>query len=117
MAKHKTRKVDKVKISACYIVKDVAEDFGAKVFHEPWQDDFATPRNVALRAASGDWIVFLDADEYFVDNTAKNLRRVIKSAQAPGLLVKLVNIDKDNGNAIINSSYVLRLFKAAEGVT
>ena len=148
MAKHKTKKVDKVKISACYIVKDVAEDlrrslksvkghvdeiivvdtgsadstvevakeFGAKVFHEPWQDDFATPRNVALRAASGDWIVFLDADEYFVDNTAKNLRRVIKSAQTPGLLVKWVNVDKDNGNAIINSSYVLRLFKAAEGV-
>ena len=148
MAKHKTKKVDKLKISACYIVKDAAEDlhrslesvnghvdeiivvdtgssdstvevakkFGAKVFHEPWQDDFATPRNVALREASGDWIVFLDADEYFIDNTAKNLRRVIKSAQAPGLCVKWVNVDKDNGNAIINSSYVLRLFKRAADI-
>ena len=148
MAKHKTKKVDKVKISACYIVKDAAEDlrrslesvkghvdeiivvdtgsadstvevakeFGAKVFHEPWQDDFATPRNVALREASGDWIVFLDADEYFVDDTAKNLRRVIKSAKAPGLLVNLVNVDKDNGNAIINAVHVLRLFKKAAGV-
>ncbi|MBD3879068.1 MAG: glycosyltransferase [Quinella sp. 1Q5] len=148
LAKHKTKKTDKVKISACYIVKDAAEDlrrslesvkgyvdeiivvdtgsadstvevaeaFGARILHEPWQDDFATPRNVALCEASGDWIVFLDADEYFIDDTAKNLKRIIKSAKAPGLLVKWVNIDKDEGNAVINTSYVLRIFKKAAGV-
>ncbi len=143
MAKRNTKKFDKIKISACYIVKDVAEDlrrsleslkdyvdeiivvdtgstdstievaeaFGAKVFHEPWQDDFATPRNVALREASGDWIVFLDADEYFIDDTAKNFRRVIKTTRSPGISVKLVNIDKNNGNKVINSSYMLRIFE------
>lgn len=150
MAKRDTKK-DKIKISACYIVKDAAEDlrrslesikdyvseiivvdtgsaddtvkvaeeFGAKVFHEPWQDDFATPRNVALSKASGDWIVFLDADEYFINNTAKNIYRVIKTAQkakTQGLTVKWVNVDKDADNRIINSSYVLRIFAKAEGV-
>ena len=151
MAKRKVKKISKIKISACYIVKDAAEDlrrslesvakfvdeivvvdtgstdetidvaknFGAKIFHEPWQDDFSAPRNVALREASGDWIVFLDADEYFVDGCAKNLQAVIKLAQkvkAQGLTVKWVNVDADKGNAVINAGYVLRIFRRAENV-
>ncbi|MBQ3336228.1 MAG: glycosyltransferase family 2 protein, partial [Selenomonadaceae bacterium] len=59
---------------------DVAKNFGAKIFHAPWQNDFSAPRNVALKEATGDWIVFLDADEYFVDGCAKNLQAVIKLA-------------------------------------
>ena len=151
MAKRKTKKVDRLKISACWIVKNAAQDlrrslesvvdsvdeiivvdtgstdetvavakeFGAKIFHVPWQDDFATPRNVALRAAAGDWVVFLDADEFFVDGTAKNLRAAIKLAQknkAAGVFVKLFNIDADNGNKISGSAHVVRLFKNSPAV-
>ena len=43
---------------------DIAQNFGARIFHETWQDDFSTPRNVALDYAESDWIIFLDADEY-----------------------------------------------------
>ena len=97
----------------------VAESFGAKIFHEPWQDDFSAPRNVALRAAKGNWIVFLDADEFFVNDTAKNLRAVIKLAQkinSKCLAVKWVNVDADNDNAIINFNYVNRIFENAPDV-
>ena len=97
----------------------VAEEFGAKIFHEPWQNDFSTPRNVALRAAKGDWIVFLDADEFFIDDTAKNLREVISRARShdvKGVLVNLVNVDADNDNKIIGASHVLRLFENVNGV-
>ena len=151
MAKRKTKKVDRIKISACYIVKDaekdlarslaslsrhvdeiivvdtgssdgtidVAKKFGAKIFNSPWQNDFATPRNVALEAATGDWIVFLDADEFFIDDTAKNLRAAVKLAQAEkvrGVFVKIVNVDADNGNKIQNTSTVMRLFANSPGV-
>ncbi|MBQ7454660.1 MAG: glycosyltransferase, partial [Selenomonadaceae bacterium] len=151
MARRKTKKFDKIKISACYIVKDaakdlrrslesvtdcvdeiivvdtgstdetvaVAENFGAKIFHEPWQNDFSTPRNVALREAKGDWILFLDADEFFVNDTAKNLRAAIKLAKknnVKGLFVKLTNIDADNDDKILSSSHVLRLFENSSGV-
>lgn len=151
MAKRKPKKIDRIKISACYMVKNAAEDlqrslesvkgfvdeiivvdtgsvdetvavakkFGAKIFNVPWQDDFSTPRNVALRAAKGDWIVFLDADEYFVNDTAKNLQAAVKlakQAKIPGLVVNLFNVDKSNDNKIINSAHVLRFFMNAPDI-
>jgi tetratricopeptide (TPR) repeat protein len=36
---------------------------GATVIHRPWTGDFAAARNASLEAASGDWVLVLDADE------------------------------------------------------
>lgn len=41
-----------------------AEAAGARVAHFQWVDDFAAARNAALDAASADWHVVLDADEW-----------------------------------------------------
>src|SRR5580658_6526740 len=41
----------------------VAHRHGAIVGHEPWQGDFATPRNRSLDLCSGEWILYIDADE------------------------------------------------------
>lgn len=45
----------------------IAERYGARVIHEPWQDDFAHHRNTGLDAATGDWILVMDADEELVN--------------------------------------------------
>lgn len=42
---------------------EVARRHGAVVAHEPWRGDFATPRNRSLDLASGEWILYVDADE------------------------------------------------------
>jgi tetratricopeptide (TPR) repeat protein len=42
---------------------DLAVSLGARVIHHPWRDDFAEARNVALDAAEGQWILYIDADE------------------------------------------------------
>ncbi len=41
----------------------IAEDLGARVYFQAWQDDFSKPRNLSLQYATSDWILVLDADE------------------------------------------------------
>jgi tetratricopeptide (TPR) repeat protein len=41
----------------------IAVDAGAKTLDLAWIDDFAAARNLAIEAASGDWILYIDADE------------------------------------------------------
>lgn len=42
---------------------EIAREHGARLFFEPWRDDFALARNAALSRATGDWILYVDADE------------------------------------------------------
>lgn len=42
--------------------KEIAQSFGAKVFDFEWCDDFAAARNESLRHATGEWMMWLDAD-------------------------------------------------------
>ena len=41
----------------------IAKSYGAKVLQDPWQDDFARPRNIGLEHARGNWILIMDPDE------------------------------------------------------
>ncbi len=54
--------------------KEEAVRFGARVFDFPWVDNFAAARNESLRHATGDWIFWLDADEYLDDDNRESLR-------------------------------------------
>ena len=137
-----------LKISACYIVKNEAENLaksikslktqvneivvvdtgstdntivvarklGARVYIFPWQDDFSKARNFALSKAKGDWLVLLDADEYFTAKTAGNIRQVIRQAQqADGLLIQMVNYDVDKAE-IQDYFYQLRIVCNQQGL-
>jgi len=57
---------------------EIARSMGAKVFHFPWEDDFSSAKNYAIRQASGSWIAFLDADEYLDADDAKKLPGILK---------------------------------------
>lgn len=43
--------------------KEIAGQFGARVFDFPWVDSFAAARNESLRHARSDWIFWMDADD------------------------------------------------------
>lgn len=43
--------------------KEIAQSLGAKVFNFPWRDDFSAVRNESIRHATGDHILWLDADD------------------------------------------------------
>jgi glycosyltransferase involved in cell wall biosynthesis len=41
----------------------IARDFGARVYHFPWRDDFSAARNESLKHATKDFILWLDGDD------------------------------------------------------
>lgn len=141
-------KAGALKISACYIAKNEAENLaksikslknqvneivvvdtgstdntivvarrlGARVYSFPWQDDFSKARNFALSKAKGDWLILLDADEYFTAKTAGNIRKIIRQAQqVDGLLVQLVNFDVDKAE-VQNYFNALRIVRKQAGL-
>lgn len=57
---------------------EIAKEMGAKVFEFTWINDFAAAKNFAISKAMGDWIAFLDADEYFLEKDAKKLPKILE---------------------------------------
>jgi len=59
---------------------ELAQKAGAKVYHYKWINDFGAAKNYAIEKATGNWIAFLDADEYLVPEDAamliKRLQRI-----------------------------------------
>ena len=43
---------------------EIIKEFGGKLVESEWKDDFSQARNLALNAATGDYILFMDADEF-----------------------------------------------------
>lgn len=57
---------------------EIAERMGASVYHFEWINDFAAAKNCAIEKATGDWIAFLDADEFFSGEDAKKLMKLLQ---------------------------------------
>jgi len=55
---------------------EIAESYGAKIYHHPWENDFSKHRNQSISYATGDWILILDADEELDQETAPLLRKL-----------------------------------------
>jgi tetratricopeptide (TPR) repeat protein/2-polyprenyl-3-methyl-5-hydroxy-6-metoxy-1,4-benzoquinol methylase len=54
--------------------REVAAGLGASVFDFTWVDDFAAARNESLRHATGDWIFWIDGDEWLDADNRQRLR-------------------------------------------
>jgi tetratricopeptide (TPR) repeat protein len=57
--------------------QDIARQHGAKVIETPWPDSFAAARNESIRHATGQWLLWLDADEWFDEANRGKLRDVL----------------------------------------
>ncbi len=94
---------------------EIAKANGAAVYEFPWQNSFSAAKNYALRKAVGDWIVFLDADEYFSKDAQKKLRKTLEKVHKYKNLIAvdspLHNIDMDNNNHVISTTTQTRIFR------
>ena len=93
----------------------IARDMVARVVSFEWNGNFAAARNFALDQVSGDWVVFLDADEYFSKNAGRQVERCIDIACRKGdnlIGCKWVNLDTDNPDHKLPIGFVVRILKA-----
>lgn len=93
---------------------EIAKSLGAKIIHFEWVNDFSAAKNAALDAATGDWIIFLDADESFVGDCAKNIKTMI--AEAVSKTANIISCIMENTNKksgeVQDSITCFRLFKS-----
>ena len=90
----------------------LAKQLGARVCHFCWTDNFSAAKNFAIEQCSGDWIAFLDADEYMLEKDVKNLPPMIKELdkrKLDGLSTGWQQLD-DKGRIFLSGTQV-RFFR------
>lgn len=86
---------------------EIAQDFGGKVYHFQWCNDFSVARNEALKYVQGDWVLVLDADEVLKSEIVPQLKQVIQQSNL--LVVNLLR--EEVGAKQAPYSLVSRLFR------
>lgn len=96
---------------------EIAQDFGCRVLHRVWDEDFSAARNAGIDAARGRWILCLDADERVSDPAA--LLPAIREA-APdvgGFLIERHDVvTHPDGQSDVYPIEILRLFRNHPGI-
>ncbi len=95
--------------------ENIARRFGAEVYSSPWKNDFAAARNVSLSYATGDWILWLDADERLMPESLPLLTELCQPELQPVIYnVNIKNLQKDGRNYALSRSH--RLFSNRPGM-
>ena len=92
----------------------IAKEFGAKIFHFDWINDFSAARNFALKQSTGNWILYLDADERLDGRSKQELKGLAKRDDMLGVNCLINNVDEITGTPKF-MKYV-RLFRNSENI-
>jgi len=99
--------------------REIAQEFGARVFVFVWVDDFASARNAALARATGDYAFWLDADDVIDPPQRVLLERLIADLPRGGHAAYVVRCscdpspNGDGGQTVVDH---IRLFPVREDI-
>lgn len=92
----------------------IAEKYGAKIYHFKWNDNFSDARNASLEAATGDWIIWADADELIKLEDLQTLRKVLTDSKEEAYYLPIYecNVGEETGSNFYNR---LKVFRSGKG--
>jgi glycosyltransferase involved in cell wall biosynthesis len=94
---------------------DIAKDFKAEIYYHAWQNHFAKARNESIRHATGDWILWMDADEKLLPESRSKLVKLLEPVQKPiAYNIQIHNLQKDKKTIIVSDGH--RLFTNNMGI-
>lgn len=95
---------------------EIAEKFGAKVFHQKWIEDFSFHRNYSISKATQEWVFVIDADERVVQGHGEKLRSMLPKIEQDVIVVNLQNLLSESGKRIPASHFKsFRFFRRSYG--
>lgn len=94
---------------------EIAREQGASVFFLQWTEHFAEARNFALKQASGQWILVLDADEVLTAVDSSRFTELLSDETAAGYYLTIRHL-RSSRPADYETDTVCRLFRNLPGI-
>ncbi len=89
---------------------EIAESYGARVFHQTWEGDFSKHRNYSIEQATADWVFIIDADERFEQEDLSKLLQIVNDPSQQAISINVFNYYEETEHKVtsVNS---LRFFR------
>ncbi len=95
----------------------IVEEFGGRLFHFPWCDDFSAARNESLGHARGDWLFWMDSDDTIPTECGRKLAALVDNPVPAQVLAFIVQVHcpggQDVGDPMLDATAVdhVKLFR------
>jgi tetratricopeptide (TPR) repeat protein len=90
---------------------EIARSFGARVIEREWTGSFSDARNVSFEAATGDWIIYLDADEVLVAEDVERLRALTGRVWREAFYLVETSFTGHSGDGMAVTHNAMRVFR------
>ncbi len=71
---------------------EIAQSFGARVFHQPWEGSFSKHRNYSMEQATSDWLLIIDADEEMYEEDIPDLLPFLEDPRVKAVSLNVLNV-------------------------
>lgn len=89
----------------------IAEAYGAKIYTFEWENDFSAARNESLKFATGDWILYMDADERLLPGQEMGIKKLIKRHDIHAYILHVISVQQYKDHSEKYSMAYPRLFR------
>jgi len=94
---------------------EIARSYHAEIHHYTWCDDFAAARNESIKYATGDWVLWIDADERLAADSIQQLKKLLSHEPKPVIYkLRIKNLKEDGINYSWSDAH--RLFTNHRGI-